>query len=179
MPGTRTIEYYPILECYWETLNIIFILAGSPRTWGWGLKKESALMALSFEWRVQILDAKYWLAEIKWSASSRLCQLPMQKKSKTVASDVLLRKTRDKLCDFPINFEGRPKRCSAFFITWTRCPRCLGFSKSFIFQALVIAVEMERETLQIALVFCPLQSIIKDQISEARNMGFSASSVAD
>ena len=96
-----------------------------------------------------------------------------------MASDVLLRKTRDKLCDFSVNFEGRPARCSAFFIRWTRCPRCLGFGESFIFQAFVIAVEMERERLQIALVLCPLQSIIKDQISEARNMALSASSVAD
>ena len=62
-----------------------------------------------------------------------------------MASDVLLRKAKDELCDFPVNFEGRHARCSAFFIRWTRCPRCLGFGKSFIFQAFVIAVEMERE----------------------------------
>ena len=94
-----------------------------------------------------------------------------------MASDVLLLKTTDKFCDF--NFEGRPARCSAFFIRWTRCPCCLGFGKSFIFQACAVAVEMERERLQMALDFWPLQSIIEDQISEARNMGFSASSVAD
>ena len=40
-------------------------------------------------------------------------------------------------------------------------------------------IEMERERPQTALVLCPLKSIINDQISEARNMGFSASSVAD
>ena len=74
------------------------------------------------------------------------------KKSEMVDRDVLLRKTRNKLRDSPVNFEGRPAQCSAFFISWTRCPRCLGFGKSFIFQAFVIAVEMEREGLQIALV---------------------------
>ena len=33
-----------------------------------------------------------------------------------MASDVLLRKTTDKFCDFPVNFEGRPARCIAFFL---------------------------------------------------------------
>ena len=95
----------------------------------------------------------------------------MQKKSKMVDRVALLRKTRD----FPVNFEGRPARCSEFFIRWTRCPRWLGFGKSLIFQAFVIAVEMERDRIQIALVFSFLKSIIKDQVSEAKNMGFSAS----
>ena len=54
-----------------------------------------------------------------------------------------------------------------------------GFGKSLIFQVYIIAAEMERERLQTALVLCPLQSIINDQIFEARNMGLSASSVAD
>ena len=103
----------------------------------------------------------------------------MQKKSKMVDRDVLLWKTRDKLCDFPVNFEGLPAQSSAFFIRWARCPRCLGFGKSLILQAFVIAVEMERERLQIVLFFCTLKSIIKDQNAEARNMGFSASAVAD
>ena len=53
------------------------------------------------------------------------------------------------------------------------------FIRSLIFQNFVIGVEMERERLQTALVLCPLKSIIDDRISEARNMGFSASSVAD
>ena len=38
-----------------------------------------------------------------------------------------------------------------------------GCGKSLIFQVFVIAVEMERERLQTALVFCPQQSIINDQ----------------
>ena len=32
-------------------------------------------MALNFEWHVQILDAKYWLAESNCSVTSKLCQL--------------------------------------------------------------------------------------------------------
>ena len=55
----------------------------------------------------------------------------------------------------------------------------MGIGKSLIFQVFVIAVEMGRERLQTALVLCPLQSIINDHIYEARNMGFSASSVPD
>ena len=72
-------------------------------------------------------------------------------------------------------------RCSAFFIRWIRCPRCLscGIRVEFDFPSLCNAVEMERERLQTALVLCPLQSIINDQISEARNMGFLASSFVD
>ena len=54
-----------------------------------------------------------------------------------------------------------------------------GFGKNLIFQVFVIAVEMGRERLQTALVFCPQQSIINDQISEARNMCFLASSLVD
>ena len=53
------------------------------------------------------------------------------------------------------------------------------FRRSLIFQNFAIAVEMERERLQTALVLFPLNSIINDKISEARNMGFSASSVTD
>ena len=53
-----------------------------------------------------------------------------------------------------------------------------GFGKSLIFQVFVHPAEMERERLQTALVLCPLQSIINDHISEARNMGLAASSVA-
>ena len=54
-----------------------------------------------------------------------------------------------------------------------------GFGKCLIFQVFVIVFEMERERLQTTLVFCPQQSIINDQISKARNMSFSALSVAD
>ena len=50
-----------------------------------------------------------------------------------------------------------------------------GFGKSLIFQVFAIEVEMERERVQTALVLCALLSIINDRISEARNMGFSAS----
>ena len=52
-----------------------------------------------------------------------------------------------------------------------------GFGKSLIFQVFLTAVEMERKRLQTTLDFCPKQSIINDQISEARNMGFLASSL--
>ena len=38
---------------------------------------------------------------------------------------------------------------------------------------------MERERIQTFLVVSPIQSTIKDQISEARNTGLLASSVAD
>ena len=54
-----------------------------------------------------------------------------------------------------------------------------GFGKSLIFQVFAVEVEMEQERVQTALVLCARQSIINDQISEARNTGFSASSVAD
>ena len=54
-----------------------------------------------------------------------------------------------------------------------------GFTTSLIFQVFVLAAKTEREQLQTALVLCPLQSIINDQISEASNMGLSPSSVAD
>ena len=53
-----------------------------------------------------------------------------------------------------------------------------GFRRSLIFQVFVIAVEMEGERLQPALVLCPMKSIINDRISEAKKMGFSGSSVA-
>ena len=88
-------------------------------------------MALNFEWHVQILDAKYWLAESNCSVTSKLCQLQWWGggggKSEMVDRDVLLRKTRDKLCDFPVSFEGRPAQCSKLCIRWTRCPRCLSY----------------------------------------------------
>ena len=45
-----------------------------------------------------------------------------------------------------------------------------GFTTSLIFQVFVLAAKTEREQLQTA---------INDQISESRNMGLSASSVAD
>ena len=54
-----------------------------------------------------------------------------------------------------------------------------GIGKSLIFQVFVIPIEMEWDRLQTVLVLCPLQSIINDQIFETRNMGLSASSVAD
>ena len=50
-----------------------------------------------------------------------------EEKSEMADRDVLLRKTRDKLCDFPVSFEGRPARCSEFCIRWPRCPRCLSY----------------------------------------------------
>ena len=53
------------------------------------------------------------------------------------------------------------------------------FGKNSIFQLVIIAAEMERELLQTSLVVRSQQSIIDDMISEARNMGLSASLVAD
>ena len=90
---------------------------------------------------------------------------------------MLLRKTRGKLCNFIVSFEGRPARSMHGHDILAVLLKV--FRRSFISQNLVIAVEMEREIPQTALVLCPLKSIINDQISEARNMGFSASSVAD
>ena len=90
---------------------------------------------------------------------------------------MLLRKTRGKLCNFIVSFEGRPARSMHGHNVLTVLLKV--FRRSFIFQNFVIAVEMKRERPQTALGLCPLKSIINDQISEARNMGFSASSVAD
>ena len=90
---------------------------------------------------------------------------------------MLLRKTRGKLCNFIVTFEGRPARSMHGHYVLAVLPKV--FRRSLIFQNVVIAVEMERERPQTALVLCPLRSIINDQISEARNMGFPASSVAD
>lgn len=54
-----------------------------------------------------------------------------------------------------------------------------GFGKSLIFQLFAAAAAIERSRHQTVLVVCPLQSIIDDQITEARSMGMSAASVAD
>ena len=45
-------------------------------TWA-GIEGEPARMAVNFKWRVQILDAKHWLAEINSTMTSKPCQLPV------------------------------------------------------------------------------------------------------
>lgn len=54
-----------------------------------------------------------------------------------------------------------------------------GYGKSFIFQVFAAAAAIERKQHQTVLVVCPLQSIIEDQVAEARSIGMSAASVAD
>ena len=63
-----------------------------------------------------------------------------------------------------------------------------GFGKSLIFQMFVIAQSKlslhntrnnDTPTSSSCLVICPLESIIEDQIIEARSLGISASSLAD
>ena len=63
-----------------------------------------------------------------------------------------------------------------------------GFGKSLIFQMSVIAQSKlslhntrnnDTPTSSSCLVICPLESIIEDQIIEARSLGISASSLAD
>ena len=93
----------------------------------------------------------------------------------------LLRKAVDKLCDSTASLKEEQRDAVVSLLDGHAVLAVLptGFGKSLIFQAFVLVAEMERERLQTALVLCPLQSIINDQISEARNMGLSASSVAD
>ncbi|XP_074620808.1 ATP-dependent DNA helicase RecQ-like [Acropora palmata] len=98
-----------------------------------------------------------------------------------VDRDALLRKAVDKVCDSTASLKVEQRDAVVSLLDGHDVLAVLptGFGKSLIFQAFVLAAEMERERLQTALVLCPLQSIINDQISEARNMGLSASSVAD
>ena len=107
----------------------------------------------------------------------RSVSFSVYRKSKLVDRDVLLRKTRGKLCNFIVSFQGRPARSMHGNDVLAVLPKV--FMRSLIFQNFVIAVEMERERLQTALLLCPLKSIINEQISEARNMGFLASSLVD
>ena len=90
---------------------------------------------------------------------------------------MLLRKKSGKLCNFIVSFEGRPARSMHGHDVLAVLLNV--YRRSFSFQNFVIAVEMERERPQTALVLCPQKRIINDQISEARNMGFSASPIAD
>ena len=94
-----------------------------------------------------------------------------------VDRDALLRKAVDKLCDSTASLKVEQRDAVVSLLDGHDVLAVLptGFGKSLIFQAFVLAAEMERERLQTALVLCPLQSIINDQISEARNMGLSAS----
>ena len=98
-----------------------------------------------------------------------------------VDRDVLLRKAIDKLCDFTVSLKLEQRDAVPFLLDGQDVLAVLptGFGKSLIFKVFVIAAEMNRERLQTALVLCPLQSIINEQISETRNMGLSASAVAD
>ena len=55
-----------------------------------------------------------------------------------------------------------------------------GFGKSsMIIQPFVSMAAIERNQHQTVLSVCPLQSIIDEQIAEARSMGLSAASIAD
>ena len=57
---------------------------------------------------------------------------------------------------------------------------CENFSKCLTFPPqFAAAAAVERNQHQTMLVVCPLQSIIDDQIAEARSMGMSEASVAD
>ena len=98
-----------------------------------------------------------------------------------VDRDALLRKAVEKLCDSTASLTVEQRDAVVSLLDGQDVLAVLptGFRKSLIFQVFVLAAEMERERFQTALVLCPLQSIISDQISEARNMGLSASSVAD
>ena len=54
-----------------------------------------------------------------------------------------------------------------------------GFGKSSMkIQPFVSVVAIERNQHQIVLSVCPLQSVIDDQIAEARSMGMSAGSIS-
>ena len=94
--------------------------------------------------------------------------------------DVLLRKAIDKLCDFTANLKVEQHNVVAFLLgghdVLTVLPVAIGFRKSLIFLVFVIAAEMEREH---RLSAFPYRTSSKDQISEARNTGLSASSLAD
>ena len=98
-----------------------------------------------------------------------------------VDRDALLRKAVEKLCDSTASLKVEQRDAVVSLLDGQDVLAVLptGFGKSLIFQVFVLAAEMERERFQTALVLCPLQSIISNQISEARNMGLSASSVAD
>ena len=98
-----------------------------------------------------------------------------------VDRNALLRKAVDKLCDSTASLKVEQHDAVVSLLDGHDFLAVLpmGFGKSLIFQVFVLAAEMERGRLQTALVLCPLQSIINNQISEARNMGLSASSVAD
>ena len=67
--------------------------------------------------------SKFWMPNTDWLKI--ILQLSVQEKSKLVDRAVLLRKTRDKLCDFNVSLEGQPLRRSAFIVRWIRCRRCL------------------------------------------------------
>ena len=54
-----------------------------------------------------------------------------------------------------------------------------GYSKSMIFQVYVAAAALQVKEHQTVLVVCPLESIINDQIKEAKGMGMSAASLSD
>ena len=54
-----------------------------------------------------------------------------------------------------------------------------GYGKSLIFQVFVVAASIKREEQQTVLVFCPLKSIIEDQIAEAETMVISSALAAD
>ena len=54
-----------------------------------------------------------------------------------------------------------------------------GYGKSLIFQLFAAAAAIKRRQHQTVLVVCPLQSIIDDQVAEARSIGMSAASFAD
>ena len=96
-----------------------------------------------------------------------------------VDRDALLQKAVDKLCDSTASL--KVEQCDAVVSLLDRqnvlAVLPTGLGKSLIFQVFVLAAEMERERFQTALVLCPLLSIINDQISEARTMLLSASSV--
>ena len=87
--------------------------------------------------------------------TSKLCHLPVLEKSEMVDRDVLLRRAIDKLL-----------RCLTY-----------GIREEFDFSSLCNCGR--NGTRATSNRVGPLQSIINDQISEARNMSLSASTVAD
>ena len=97
-----------------------------------------------------------------------------------VDRDVFLRKAIDKLCDFTASLNVEQRNAVVFLLDGQDVLAVfpMGFGKNVIFQVFVIVAEMERERIQTALVLS-LQNTIKDQISEARIIGLSASSVVD
>ena len=118
-------------------------------------------MALNFEWRVQILDAKYRLAESNCSVTSKLCQLQGRRgggrRVKWWTGMYCCGKQEINFAIFPLVLKVYQRGAVNSVLDGHDVLTVLatGFKKRLIFQVLVNAVEMERKRLQTALVFFP------------------------